>query len=410
MGKFSIVSIVLLFAMILSGMASALSEEVSIIKESVSPEIVEPGQELTVTISVWNQGDEAKEISVELLDEDHFKIKSTDQNLIGVFDLCSGCKRQNTYYLTIDHNAVSGIYKLNFLVKEGESAVKKSIDVQIKGESDLVFEVSKMDEVIIPNSEFDVTLNLKNRGTGVARDIKLEVDSDKFFLKGSNIMPLGELNALESRELTLSMLAGSSIEKGVYAVPIKLDYEDHNGNSVVSKQEISLRILDKAELNIKEIKIDPGIIKPGEELTIQVRIENVGEGDAENIKLKLESEIEGNKEAYLGRLEKDDDSPVFFSGKVLTSGEKSDKLIITYSDDLGEHTITEEVKYIVRGISVATWVIIGLVIAILTLTGLLVLSWFYRSCKCMLKGKKCPGFKAHVSEAVEKVAGTFKGK
>jgi len=399
-----------LMVVLMSAISFAALEDVEIVKEEISPQIAEPGQELSVTISVWNKGNEDKDISVELLEENPFTIKSTDQSFPTTFGLCSGCRRSNTYYLTIDSIAVSGIYKLNFIVKEGETGIKKSIDIDIKGKSDLVFDVIDIGDEVTPNSEFQVKLKLKNEGSGIARDIKLKLSSDNFFLEGSDVISLDKLDAGTSKDLTLNLLAGSSIVKNVYAVPVNLDYKDHDGNSRSSTQKLSITVIDKAELNIKEVKIEPVKIKPGTEITIQIRIENVGEGDAENIKLQLVSEIEGNKESYLGRLEKDDDSPAFFSGTVLTSGTKTDKLTITYSDDLGEHTLTEEIKYTVKGISTSTWIIIVLVIVILALVGLLLISYLYRACKCHLQGKKCPMFKQHFNETVEKVKGVIKGK
>ncbi len=396
--KFSIMLITIVLLLLSAGISLALTEDIEIVKEDISPSVVEPGGDLTVSISVWNKGGDVEDVTVELTEDFPFTLKSVSQDLTKAFSLCAGCKITNTYFLTIDHNAVSGIYKLQFLVTQAGAGEKRELDVQVEGEPDVVFDVLNISEDITPNSEFNVLINLKNQGTGVARDIKLISDSNEFIMQGTGLIFVDELAPDESRQLELTFLAGSSLIKDVYSIPIKIEFEDHEGKLYSATQDISVRVVHKAELNLKEVKIEPSKIKPGDDITIQIRIENVGEGDAKNIRVILESEIEGSKESYLGKLEKDDDSPAFFSGRVLSAGEKADTLIINYEDDLGQHSLKQTISYTVRGVSIATIVIIVLVIITLVLSGLLVFSYFYRFCKCHILGKKCPAFKEHVKE------------
>ncbi|MFQ5475323.1 MAG: COG1361 S-layer family protein, partial [Candidatus Nanoarchaeia archaeon] len=274
--------------------------------------------------------------------------------------------------------------------------------------SDIVFESSDMTGDITPNSEFSVTLNVRNEGEGVARNIKLVSSSRDFLLKGTDIVSIEEIQSGALREIALTFLAGSSVEKGVYSLPINIQYEDHDGTVHETTQKISVKVIDKAKLSIKDVKIEPSKIRPGDDITVQVRIENVGDGDANNIKMTLESEIEGSKESYIGRLEKDDDSPAFISGTVLSPGEKSDTLVITYEDDLGIHTMNASVNYTVKGVSNSAYIIVGLIVVILALAGILVLTWVYRVCKCAAKGHKCPSFKNHVHKTIENATSAFK--
>jgi len=402
------------FAMLLflTSMAYAVEyyEQIEIVKGEISPLAVEPGKNMTLGISVWNRYETPKQLSVKLVEEFPFVLMSSEKNLEENFLLCAGCKTTNNYYLTIDHTAVSGIYKLQFIANDEKNELKDEIDVEVKGISDIVLEVVNINEDITPNSEFEVLLNINNKGTGVARDIKITSDSNQFLLKGTDIISAGEVQAGESEQLKLTFLVGSSVIKDIYAVPLNMEYKDHDGNLHEVTQKLSIRIVNKAKLGIKEVKIEPAKINPGDEITIQVRIENIGDGDADNIMLLLESKIEGNKETYLGRLEKDDDSPAFFSGKIMSSGEKTDTLVITYNDDLGEHEIREQIGYTVRGMSVAGIVIIVLVIIILALAGLLFFFWFFKACKCYIKGKKCPGLKEHVKGSIDSAVKLFKPK
>jgi hypothetical protein len=393
---------ILLISFLAPAVAS-ISEDIDIVEEDISPQIIEPGKNLTVSISIWNRGGAVDDLSIELVEESPFILKSSSQNLEESFSLCAGCKITNTYYLTVDHRAVSGIYKLKFFVKQADSGIKREIDIDIKGKSDVIIAAADVPEDITPNSEFEVVLTVKNEGTGIARNIKLVSLSEDFLLKGTDILSVEEMAAGTSRQLNLTFLVGSSVAKGAYSLPIEIQYADHDGLDHTTTQSISARVVNKAKLSIKEVKIEPAKIKPGEDMTIQIRVENIGEGDADNIKLTLESELEGNKEAYMGRLEKDDDSPAFLSVNALTAGQKSETLTITYEDDLGQHTVKETINYLVTGTSSSTVIIFVLLGVIGALILLMVMTYVYKACKCAVKGKKCPSFKQHVEESVRLV-------
>ena len=77
-------------------------------------------------------------------------------------------------------------------------------------------------------------------------------------------------------------------------------------------------------------------------LNLKGRIENVGEGNARDVRILLDSELEGNKIAYLGKIERDDDEPTIFTLKANKGGEIINKIKLTYKDDFGEHEFIEE--------------------------------------------------------------------
>jgi hypothetical protein len=80
--------------------------------------------------------------------------------------------------------------------------------------------------------------------------------------------------------------------------------------------------------------------------------------------------MKGTKESYIGRLEKDDDAPGIFTLTARAPGTVLNKLIITYTDDFGDHEVVEEFSFNVGITSTRVGLIITfIVIAVLVVAG-----------------------------------------
>jgi len=77
-----------------------------------------------------------------------------------------------------------------------------------------------------------------------------------------------------------------------------------------------------------------------------LRLENVGEGEARFVKARLEGlKGSGSTDAFLGRLEKDDDAPAVFTFIPEKSGEQNVTLLVEYEDDFGDHRLSEDLTF-----------------------------------------------------------------
>ncbi|MCK5661452.1 MAG: hypothetical protein KAH86_08835, partial [Methanosarcinales archaeon] len=95
------------------------------------------------------------------------------------------------------------------------------------------------------------------------------------------------------------------------------------------------------------LKIKPGSVSVGGKISIETRVENIGDGDADNVYIELKSNpkegLSGFKKAYIGQLEKGDEAPAIFSLIATKANKYNGTLIIHYTDDLGEHKKTENI-------------------------------------------------------------------
>ncbi|MDD1688232.1 MAG: S-layer protein, partial [Methanoregula sp.] len=70
-------------------------------------------------------------------------------------------------------------------------------------------------------------------------------------------------------------------------------------------------------------------------------LENTGTDNANSVKASIDLPMSGGKEAYVGKIEPDNDAPAVFSLQAGDPGNYAYNLTVEYQDDYGMHTKTE---------------------------------------------------------------------
>jgi LPXTG-motif cell wall-anchored protein len=152
---------------------------------------------------------------------------------------------------------------------------------------------------------------------------------------------------------------------GEYVFEYKLTYGNKDFQ-ITKEDNFSITVIgNEADLNIALVKTDPVIPEVGEEMTLTIRIENFGKGDANSVKAKVDLPFFGTKEAFLGNLETEDDSPAIFTLVPDKSGSFNYNIDITYKDDYGEHKITEKLELNVQSKDKNWFLIFGALLLII---------------------------------------------
>ncbi len=386
MKKLLVIVLVFIFSCV-SSFAIATIADVNIIAEEVSPEPVEPGHDITVKISIHNGGGEtAKNVNVKLDAKYPFYLKGESQGFKEFEDLPVGFSKDNTYYLVVDPRAVSGIYTIKFTATIDERIkVEKEISIRVIGVPDIIFE-SQDGGIIKPGDVFLANITLFNIGSGKARNIKLIPQSTKFISLGSGLKIVEELKPDESANILLEFNVGEEVSPDSYNIPIQVAFLDETGAAYEFTENLGVRLANYGEVYLQNWKIIPSNADVGEEFTLQIRLENVGSGDAKNVKAVLQNTMGGNKEIFIGRLEKDEDVPGIFTLAPRLPGRTLNKLTITHTDDFGEHVISEEFSINV-GIASKP---VGLIVALIMVGALigLYLLFFRNKYYLVLRKKK----------------------
>jgi hypothetical protein len=92
--------------------------------ESISPYPVEPSQDFTIQMRIYNEGGKiAEDVKAEIEYDDYFFLKSKDDDFDKPFNLCVGCSKDNTYYFIVSPDTLSGEYPITIKINRGGGCV-----------------------------------------------------------------------------------------------------------------------------------------------------------------------------------------------------------------------------------------------------------------------------------------------
>lgn len=355
--------VVFLTVLLLAPLAVAQSMQGSVnlkvVTEEVDPEPVEPGQDLTVKIRIHNEGGNAAEqVSVKLFLDYPFYVKTDSKNWGEFENICAGCSKDNTYYLTIDSGAVSGIYPIRVEISEKGSTISntETINVQVRGVPDIMFVAERISAKVRPNEEFSADLTFRNIGTGNARKVKVESSSDLFVKLGAGMSLIGELRAGQNANLSLTFFVSEDAEPNTYRLPIQISFLDEKGQEYSVVQDFGVVVAHNAVMSIQNLKA-PLDIYENRGFELMFRVENTGSGDARDVRAAVMGDFEGITESFLGKLEKGSDRPAVFHLVPKSSGEVALDIRVHYFDDFGGHVLEKSTVINVKRRLINFWTV-----------------------------------------------------
>ena len=124
----------------------------------------------------------------------------------------------------------------------------------------------------------------------------------------------------------------------------------------------------------------------GDEITLTIRLENFGKGDANSVKAKINIPFFGIKESFLGELEAGDDSSAVFTIIPDKSGVINYDLSVIYTDDFGEHKLIESLELNIRETTKSKIISFVKLLALIFLVGGIV--YCFKSKKVLPKKEK----------------------
>ncbi len=352
--------------------------DLKILVSSIDPQPVEPGSYFSITLKIENSGSEPKNITLNLKENHPFKIlyNNDQKNRI-----CGGCSREKTYYISVNPDAISGLYPLEYtLISEQTKdnriiklTHKGKVHISVKGKPDIFFYAKKQTHPLSQNDEMNINLTLYNKGSGIAKRIKITPSSSEAVLHGSNMIYINELKPGQNKKLTLNFHLSKNINTGPHQIPITITYHDYEGQEYTYTENYGFIVSDKADISIKSIKIQSDEIK-GKPIEIELRIENSGNGEAKDITAKIDSDlVYGHTTQYGGILKKDEDIPIIFNIITQKQGPLHLPLKITYKDDYGTHEINTKINLYIKSNNIIKTIIYLINISILIIALFLII-------------------------------------
>jgi len=337
----------LAFAAFLLFAAASHAALPTIIVDSVTPQPVEPGGDVTIQVKFYNRQDtDTGDFSVIFDSVPPILLKSSSEDLSRA-SLCGFCNRENKYFITIQPTAFSGTYPVYIKAVSGSTESRQRVDIQVRGKPNLVFSTASADiDKVVPNEQFTAVLDVRNIGTGTATQIKIQPESQQFTVIGGAIRTIDSIAANETKPADFDFATASSVAANSYSIPFRMSYLDENWNLINTTQNLGVRVIDRGSINIQTIKVasstGSSAVPVGQPFTVVVRLENIGPGDANALAADIQCPFNGPKKAFVGQLKDDEDAPAVFNLVAQSSGTFECDLIVSYTDDLGGHSFAQK--------------------------------------------------------------------
>jgi hypothetical protein len=351
--------------------------DIKITVNELTPQPVEPGRDLVLSVTLGNYGRGVAEHAVLMIMPDSPVILKNENDRIIRYDRIIGYDAHvETYILYIDPGAVSGNYEIELgAIWTDDGAHREqnlTVPVVVRGEPKLMIsDITIEPEIIKPEDTFDLSFRVSNEGTGTASmaQVTVALDNLSSVPVGADTAIIRKLVAGASERLSYRIMVSDSAEISTHTIPIVMRYDDESGGNTTSQSSVGINVVGDADLCIASVRTNPENPATDEDMTLMLRIENSGHGDAESVKVTIDIPFEGTRTAFLGKIEADDDAPCIFNFRATESGDIPYHAVISYKDDLGDHTTTVDLvlhvgdggngDMLIPALAVAALIIVG---------------------------------------------------
>ncbi|MEA3282240.1 MAG: COG1361 S-layer family protein [Euryarchaeota archaeon] len=354
--------------------------DIKITVNELTPQPVEPGRDLVLSVTLGNYGGGVAERAVlTIMPDSPIILKNENDRIIRSDRIIGYGARVETYLLYVSPDAVSGNYEIELGATWTDAEQRReqnlTVPVVVRGEPKLVISDIRIEpEIIKPEDAFNLSFRISNKGSGTASTVQVTaaLDNLSFVPMGADTKIIKRLDPDASEQLSYRIMASDSTKVASYAIPITMYCNDESGGNVTSQSSVGINVLGDADLCIASMRTNPESPATGDVMTLMLRIENSGHGDAESVKVVIDIPFKGTRTAFLGEIEADDDAPCIFNFRATESGDIPYHAVISYEDDLGDHTTTTDlILYVGDGGNG------GILIPSLAMAALIIVGVFY---------------------------------
>jgi hypothetical protein len=366
--------LIVAFALIALAMPAAHAADaptVTISDYKVSPSVLMPEGKGTITITVKNTATSASvsEKSGQLSADTYAIVKTNDINVnlenvklegYGIKVLSSDFDRVGAigpgqsiqFTFSIQAPAQSGIYYPEVWIDTtGGKSVKYPVPVNVNTALGIQKKaILIMDSTLTgsqnPGEEIPVTLTVTNAGEMLADDVTIKIENVSATVapKNTDLYHLGAIPAGGKQTLNVVLLSDKKTPAGLVKVPVTLRYNSIDGIPQTQSTSIDVMFKGKAELGFVTVDTNPARLTEGTPFDLTIRIENTGTGEAKQVSATVNLPVEGKKEAFIGKIKPGNDAPAIFLLEGAKPGNHPYTLSITYTDDMGIHTMTRDMN------------------------------------------------------------------
>jgi hypothetical protein len=360
------VLILVLAALPLGACAAKDDPTVAITSYQVSPAVLLPGDQATITITIANtaKAASATESTVQnnvlgtttssttkdltVLVESVYLYGKGVEVIEGNFQRVGALGPGQSFPLTFLIRAPSkeGMYfpEVWIRIPEGTSVqypvpVNVNSPVGIQKQEILVLS-STLPDTVDPGEDIPVHLSVGNEGKLLAEDVTLRIEnvSGRVAPKSTDLYHLGIIGPGQRKSVDAVLLSDRNTDPGLVQVPVTLKYKSIDGASHTIPASVNVMMKGKGELGFVSVDTSPRRVAENQPFDLTIRIENTGTGEVKQVAATVDLPMTGTKQSFIGKIKPGNDAPAVFMLDGGKDGSYPYNVTITYTDDLGTHT------------------------------------------------------------------------
>jgi len=342
---------------------------------TISPSVLQPGDVGTITAVIKNTAGSAtiSEKSGIQSGGDFASTKSTD---IGV-------NIESVQLDSKDVEVISGNYKrigaigpgqsipITFLIRApaqdgiyfpeiwidvtGGQSVRQPIPINVNTQIAILKKpaltaIKTVPDGVNPGDDLSAQVVLQNDGLSRADQITVTVNSSSPSItqKTTSTYHIGSLTKGENTTLDLVFSTDKKAPIGLNRVNLAITYANPDGTTTTQTEVIAIHVKGRAKIGIASVSVDPVRIKKGDAVSLIIRLENTGTDNANSVKASIDLPMTGGKDAYVGKIEPNNDAPAVFALQAGNPGTWPYNLTVRYEDDYGVQTRNETLQMTVN--------------------------------------------------------------
>jgi hypothetical protein len=286
--------------------AQSVSGALSITNLQISPNPLYAGSKAVISFQIYDSySSTLNNVNIQLSGSyPLLNFSPTQSTLINSMSqgIYGGSNTYFTYDINIPKNIPSGTYTMDVLATYQTTTTASGSTQTITGSSTIpiTIYIYGMPELnvngylpsgttIQPGQTSNIQLTVTNSGTGEAYNASIQVLNNKYFtVSGPDEFSLGNIQAGSSQTVNADLFTLSNITKGLSNLSTVITYQNQNGSMSKIYRNLSMSILvNNPEIKLSIIKTNPSILYSGGNQTLELLVQNIGSGDAQNLQLNF---------------------------------------------------------------------------------------------------------------------------
>ena len=217
-----------------------------------------------------------------------------------------------------------------------------------------------------PGDDIPVRVDIRNDGLARADQVTVTVNSSSATItpKTPSTYHLGTLLRGQNATIDMVFFSDKRAPLGLNPLLLTITYANADGTIVSQTETLGVRLKGRADLGIASLSTDPARITAGDPVSLVVRLENTGTDTANSVKATIDLPFSGSTDAFVGRIEPNNDAPAVYALEAGDAGNYTYNLSVQYEDDYGVHTHEETLRMTVQKGSSSLLLVAVLVLAI----------------------------------------------